>query len=101
MPVPLAATPRLKNRAWAANRGESGSRRIANGSSKDSSMSLMLMALFRLNGGLFQSKSILTCYVYPSEIHCAYKVNTQSGHGCQPGILRRRPNRREERGHRP
>src|SRR5713226_9911779 len=54
--------PRLKERDCTAKREESGRSRTANGSSNDSSMSLMLKELLRLNGGLFQSNSITTRY---------------------------------------
>src|SRR6266516_1327697 len=76
MPLPLTETPTLKKRAWAANRAESGNSRMANGSSNDSSISLMVIELFRLKGGLCQSNSIKRCKVYPSPIHCLYNVFT-------------------------
>src|SRR6266496_4286884 len=76
MPFPLTATPRLKKRAWAEKRAESGKSRMAKASSNDSSISLMLIEVLRLKGGLFQSKSIKRCKVYPAAIHCAYFVFT-------------------------
>src|SRR5690349_8467871 len=87
MPFPAAETPKLKNRAWVENRGESGSKRTAKGSSNDSSMSLMWIEAFRLNGGLLQSKSIATFKVYPSPIHCIYIVNTRRSMHCQAVIF--------------
>src|SRR4030095_9458578 len=77
MPAPLAEEPRLKYRACVEKREESGSSLTAKGSSKDSSISLMSIERFRLNGGLFQSKSIASCPVYPPEIHCIYFVFTE------------------------
>src|SRR6266566_3274559 len=64
MPVPPADIPRLKNLACTVNRGESGSTRTANGSSKDSSISCSVKELSRLKGGLFQSNSILSVGMY-------------------------------------
>src|SRR6185503_3993580 len=62
MPAPPADTPMLKYRAWAAKRDESGISRIAKGSSNDCSISEIEISCARLNGGLFQSKSIITLY---------------------------------------
>src|SRR5439155_20413456 len=64
MPMPPADIPRLKNLACTVNRGESGSTRTANGSSKDSSISCSVKELSRLKGGLFQSNSILSAGIY-------------------------------------
>src|SRR5437867_3767048 len=58
IPVPPADIPRLKNRAWTENLGESGNTRTAKGSSNDSSISRRVKELSRLKGGLFQSNSI-------------------------------------------
>ena len=58
MGVPPADIPRLKNRVWTENLGESGKTLTANGSSNDSSISCNVKELSRLKGGLFQSNSI-------------------------------------------
>src|SRR5580765_5629093 len=64
MPTPPADMPRLKNRAWTENLGESGSTFKAKGSSNDSSISCRVKELSRLKGGLFQSNSILAVQLY-------------------------------------
>src|SRR5262245_1894694 len=76
MPIPPADMPRLKNRAWAANRGESGNSRRAKGSSKDSSISLWVKELSGLFGRLFQSNSIKSRFVNQSPLQCPYNVFT-------------------------
>ena len=75
-PIPLADIPRLKNRACTENLGESGSNRIANGSSNDSSMSRNVNELSTLNGGLLQSNSISELTVNQSPLQCLYFVFT-------------------------
>src|SRR5438552_13015517 len=60
---------------------------MANGSSNDSSISLMVIELFKLKGGLCQSKSIKRCKVYPSPIHCLYNVFTHLRRSASTGIL--------------
>src|SRR6516225_4039155 len=71
--------PRLKNRAWVLKRGESGSSRSANGSSKDSSTSRCVKELSGLRGELFQSNSIKSRFVTHSPMHCPYIVFTHGG----------------------
>src|SRR5437870_12332748 len=88
MPVPPADIPRLKNLACTVNRGESGSTRTANGSSKDSSISCSVKELSRLKGGLFQSNSMLLagmsiqrpCNVFTLYLHLGIS-------GCQQEFL--------------
>src|SRR5690242_6182261 len=74
--MPPADIPKLKNRAWAENRGESGSSRKANGSSKDSSISRCVKELSGLTGQLFQSNSIKSRFVIQSPMQCPYNVFT-------------------------
>src|SRR6185312_2495879 len=71
--------PKLKNRACAENRGESGNSRSANGSSKDSSTSRCVKELSEPSGELFQSNSIKSRYVTHSPMHCPYIVFTHGG----------------------
>jgi hypothetical protein len=68
--------PKLKKRAWAENRGESGNNRSANGSSKDSSTSRCVKELSGLSGELFQSNSIKSRFVTQSPMQCPYNVFT-------------------------
>src|SRR5262245_22529147 len=75
-PTPFADMPRLKNRACAENRGESGSSRTANGSSNDSSISLSDKELVKSPGGLFQSNSISGLTVNQTPMQCIYVVFT-------------------------
>src|ERR1041384_4508795 len=83
MPIPLADVPRLKNRALTENRGVSGNKRTANGSSNDSSISLCVKELFTSKGGLFQSNSILGLTVNNTPMQCIYIVFTHSVSGSQ------------------
>src|ERR1700751_6342373 len=82
MPVPPADMPRLKNRAWTAKRGVSGSNRTAKGSSNDSSISCRVKELAKLKGGLFQSNSIrVQGFISPTQ--CIYIVFTPGDLFCQ------------------
>src|SRR5215469_8660673 len=83
MPIPPADMPRLKYRAWAVKRGESGSSRSANGSSKDSSTSRCVKELSGLTGELVQSNSIKSRIVTQSPMQCPYNVFTHSRFSCQ------------------
>jgi hypothetical protein len=75
--------PRLKYRAWAENRAESGSNLNANGSSNDSSTSRCVKELSGLSGELFQSNSIKSRFVTQTPMQCPYNVFTHGGFVCQ------------------
>src|SRR5690242_12998046 len=84
IPVPELDIPRLKNLVWAVNLGESGSNRIAKGSSNDSSISCRVKELSRLKGGLFQSNSIEVqlyivrpCNVVTMYLHMGARLSTE------------------------
>src|SRR5437764_4710677 len=83
-PIPLRDRPRLKNRAWTENRAESGSSRIANGSSKDSSTSRGVKEPSHSEGALFQSNSILGRIVNQTPMQCNDNVITSGVFDCQP-----------------
>src|SRR5436309_13342486 len=83
MPNPLADLPKLKYLAWAENRGESGNKRTANGSSKDSSISCGVKDRLKSIGELFQSNSIVWSIVRQSPMQCNYIVFTLAVHSCQ------------------
>src|SRR5690348_11817603 len=83
--------PKLKKRAWAENRGESGNSRSANGSSKDSSTSRCVKELSGLRGELFQSNSIKSRYVIHSPMHCPYIVFTHAGDCLSNGFCQLDP----------
>ena len=81
MPVPLAEFPKLKYRAWAENREESGSNRTAKGSSNDSSISLGVKEPLSSKGGLYQSNSIQAGQLYikrPCNVTTMYLHNDRS-----------------------
>src|SRR6185437_16542714 len=87
IPTPPADMPKLKNRACAENRGESGNSRSANGSSKDSSTSRCVKELSGPRGELFQSNSIKSRFVTHSPMQCPYIVFTHAGDYLSNGFL--------------
>ena len=82
---PLADMPRLKNRACTENRGVSGNSRMANGSSKDSSISCRVKELSKLKGGLCQSNSIFESeclfVAHAMYLRCIYTVGAMLSTG--------------------
>src|SRR6266478_7770277 len=99
-PTPLTDMPRLKYRAWTANRGLSGSNRTAKGSSKDSSMSRFVKEPFKPKGGLFQSKSI-NAYAYisrPCNVLTLYLHTGGKSVNSKNDIFREKFNQRVRKG---
>src|SRR5580698_2462873 len=87
--------PRLKYRDCTANRGVSGSKRTAKGSSNDSSICCCVKEPSKLKDGLFQSNSIIEFYCKSNAhamcIHCIYITtgNMSTGKNARNGAFAR------------